>query len=123
AWADGLAGITMDLAVDKQGELFDVARDAWQQAGKGKPHLATSFWFAIGDGDAPRAQVHRHLLRYMNWIPAEFVDALAPTTGFAGTADDLREVLQRFADIGTDEVHLIPTSQDIDQVRRVAEVI
>ena len=71
-WADGLAGTTLDLDVDKQNELFDVARDAWRQAGNPAPHLATSFWFAIGDGDAPRKQVHRHLLRYMNWIPAEY---------------------------------------------------
>jgi alkanesulfonate monooxygenase SsuD/methylene tetrahydromethanopterin reductase-like flavin-dependent oxidoreductase (luciferase family) len=122
-WADGLAGTTLDLDVDKQNELFDVARDAWRQAGKAAPHLATSFWFAIGAGDGPREQVHRHLLRYMNWIPAEIVDAMAPTTGWAGTDDELRAVLQRFADIGTDEVHLIPTSSDIDQVRRVAEVV
>ena len=62
AWADGLAGTTLDLDVDKQNELFDVARAAWAEAGKPKPHLATSFWFAIGDADAARAQVHRHLL-------------------------------------------------------------
>lgn len=123
AWADGVAGMTLDLALDKQNELFDVARDAWRQAGKANPHLATSFWFALGDGDGPREQVHRHLLRYMNWIPSEFVDSMAPTTGFAGTVDDLRGVLQRFADIGTDEVHLIPTSSDIDQVRQAAEVV
>jgi len=122
-WADGLAGTTLDLDVDKQNELFDVARDAWRQAGNPAPHLATSFWFAIGDGDAPRKQVHGHLLRYMNWIPAEIVDAMAPTTGWAGTEDQLRAVLRRFADIGTDEVHLIPTSSDIDQVRRVADVV
>ncbi len=122
-WADGLAGTTLDLDVDKQNELFDVARDAWQQAGRSAPHLATSFWFAVGDGDEPRAQVHRHLQRYMNWIPAEIVDAMAPTTGWAGTAEQLHAVLQRFADIGTDEVHLIPTSSDIDQVRQVAEVV
>lgn len=123
AWASGLAGTTLDLDVDKQNELFDVARDAWRDAGKAAPHLATSFWFAIGDGDAPRAQVHRHLLRYMNWIPSEFVDAMAPTTGFAGTTEDLRGVLQRFADIGTDEVHLIPMSSDIGQVREVADMV
>ncbi len=123
AWADGLAGTTLDLDVDAQNELFDVARDAWRQAGNAAPHLATSFWFAIGDGDEPRAQVRRHLLRYMNWIPSEIVEAMAPTTGWAGTADELRGVLARFADIGTDEVHLIPTSSDIDQVRRVAEVV
>ena len=122
-WADGLAGTTLDLDVGKQNELFDVARDAWQEAGRDAPHLATSFWFAVGDGDRPREQVHRHLLRYMNWIPAAVVDAMAPTTGWAGTEDELRTVLQRFADIGTDEIHLIPTSSDLDQVRRVAEVV
>ncbi|UXA15609.1 LLM class flavin-dependent oxidoreductase [Mycobacterium sp. SMC-8] len=122
-WADGLAGTTLDLDLGKQNELFEVARQAWQGAGKAKPHLATSFWFALGDGDAPREQVHRHLLRYMNWIPAEFVDAMAPTTGFAGTAEELHDVLTGFAEIGTDEVHLIPTSSDLDQVRRAAEVI
>ena len=71
AWADGLAGTTLDLDVDKQNELFDVARAAWAEAGKRKPHLATSFWFAIGDGDDARAQMHRHLRRYMNWIPRD----------------------------------------------------
>ena len=59
----------------------------------------------------------------MNWIPAEYVDAMAPTTGLAGTDDELRACCRRFADIGTDEVHLIPTSSDIDQVRRVADVV
>jgi len=121
-WADGLAGITLDLDLASQSELFDVARHAWQQAARPAPHLATSFWFAIGDGDQPRAQVHRHLRRYMNWIPSEIVDAMAPTTGWAGTDDELRSVLQRFSDIGTDELHLIPTSSDLDQLRRVADV-
>ncbi len=121
-WADGVAGTTLDLDVAKQNELFDVARTAWRDTGKPKPHLATSFWFAIGDGDEPRAQVHRHLRRYMNWIPAEFVDAMAPTTGWAGSDDELLDVLREFDAIGTDEVHLIPTSSNIDQLRRVADV-
>lgn len=121
-WADGVAGTTLDLDVAKQNELFDVARTAWSDTGKPKPHLATSFWFAIGDGDEPRAQVHRHLRRYMNWIPAEFVDAMAPTTGWAGSDDELLDVLREFDAIGTDEVHLIPTSSNIDQLRRVADV-
>ena len=121
-WADGMAGTTLDLDVAKQNELFDVARQAWAEAGKPDPHLATSFWFAIGDGDGPRAQVHRHLRRYMNWIPADYVDAMAPSTGWAGTDDELAAVLRRFRDIGTDEIHLIPTSSDLDQLRRVADV-
>jgi hypothetical protein len=59
----------------------------------------------------------------MNWIPAEYVDAMAPTTGWAGTEAELVEVLRGFEAIGADEIHLIPTSSDIDQVRRVADVV
>ena len=95
----------------------------YAEAGKPKPHLATSFWFALGDGDEPRTQVHRHLRHYMNWIPPEYVDAMAPTTGWAGTEEELVATLRRFADIGTSEVHLIPTSSDIAQLDRVAELV
>ena len=123
AWADGLAGTTLDLDVDKQGELFDVARQSWARAGKRKPHLATSFWFAIGDdAQKARAQMHRHLRRYMNWVPRKVVDAMAPTTGWAGNDYELRDILHKFAAIGSDEIHLIPTSSNIDQLRRVAEM-
>ncbi|PRC50710.1 LLM class flavin-dependent oxidoreductase, partial [Mycobacterium sp. ITM-2017-0098] len=69
AWADGVAGMTLDVDVATHPAPRRTTRSAWREAGKGKPHLATSFWFAIGDGAGPRAQVHRHLLRYMNWIP------------------------------------------------------
>ena len=123
AWAGGLAGTTLDLDVTKQNELFDVARAAWAQAGKPKPHLMTSFWFAFGSPEQARAQVHRHLRRYMNWIPAEYVDAMAPMTGWAGSADELVAVLRKFERIGTDEVQLIPTSSDVEQLRRAADVV
>lgn len=53
AWADRLAGTTLDLDVAKQNELFDVTRDAWARAGKPKPHLITSFWFAFGSPRSP----------------------------------------------------------------------
>jgi alkanesulfonate monooxygenase SsuD/methylene tetrahydromethanopterin reductase-like flavin-dependent oxidoreductase (luciferase family) len=123
SWADGLAGITMDLDVAKQNELFDVARDAWAAAGKPAPHLATSFWFAVGPVKLARVQVHEHLRRYMNWIPTAFVDAIAPTTGWAGSQDQLATTLRAFEAIGTDEIHLIPTSTDLDQLRQVADVV
>lgn len=122
-WADGLAGITLDLDTAKQEELFEVGRAAWAAAGKPRPHLATSFWFALGDPQSARDQIHRHLRHYMNWIPPEFVDAMAPTTGWSGSDEELVATLRKFAAIGTSEVHLIPTSSDLDQVRRVADLV
>jgi hypothetical protein len=32
----------------------------------GEPRLTTSFWFALGDHEAARGQVHRRLWHYMN---------------------------------------------------------
>lgn len=122
-WANGLAGITLDLDVARQDELFGIARSAWAQAGKPQPHLTTSFWFALGRPGEARAQIHRHLRHYMNWIPAEYVDAMAPTTGWAGTEDELADLLNRFRAIGTNEIHLIPTSSDLDQLRGAADVV
>lgn len=122
-WAQGLAGITMDVDVAKQNDLFDVAREAWRQAGKPKPYLATSFWFALGEREQAREQVRQHLHRYLNWIPAQYVEAMIPTTGWAGTEDELVGLLRRFEAAGTDEICLIPTSSDIGQLHRAAEVV
>jgi len=120
-WADGLAGVTLDLSVSGVSSLFDLARSAWAAAGRDAPRLTTSFWFALDSGDgSARDQVHRHLRHYMNWLPVSLVDAMAPTTGFAGTEAELLSLLRQFADIGCDEVQLIPTSADVSQVERVA---
>jgi alkanesulfonate monooxygenase SsuD/methylene tetrahydromethanopterin reductase-like flavin-dependent oxidoreductase (luciferase family) len=124
AWADGLAGVTLDLDVAATDALFEIARTAWRDAGRGSPRLTTSFWVALDDGNgSARRQVHQHLRHYMNWLPPDLVDAMAPTTGFAGTEAELHDVLRGFEGIGTDEVHLIPTGSDVDLVHRVADLV
>jgi alkanesulfonate monooxygenase SsuD/methylene tetrahydromethanopterin reductase-like flavin-dependent oxidoreductase (luciferase family) len=124
AWADGLAGMSLDVDLAAMAKVFQLTRDAWREAGRPDPRLTTSFWFALDGGDgSARTQVHRHLRHYMNWIPGEYVDALAATAGFAGTPAQLSEVLDQVADLGADEVQLIPTSSDLDQVHRVAALL
>ncbi len=124
-WADGLAGVTLDLSTQGVGRLFDLARVSWAEAGRPAPRLTTSFWFALEEtsGGQARAQVHRHLRHYLSWLPADLVDAMAPTTGFAGTVPELIALLRRFEDLGADEVQLIPTSADPAQVAIVAEAV
>ena len=109
----------MDL--DGIGKVFDLAGQAWQEAGRTAPRLTTSFWFAVGE--EPRAQVLRHVQHYMNWIPREFVDAFAATAGFAGSVSELTDVLRHIEDLGADEVQLIPTSSDLTQVEQVAAAL
>jgi alkanesulfonate monooxygenase SsuD/methylene tetrahydromethanopterin reductase-like flavin-dependent oxidoreductase (luciferase family) len=124
AWADGLAGMSLDVDLAGMAKVFQLTRDAWREAGRPDPRLTTSFWFALDDGDgSARTQVHRHLRHYMNWIPGEYVDALAATAGFAGTPAQLAAVLQQVADLGADEVQLIPTTSALDQVHRMAHLL
>jgi alkanesulfonate monooxygenase SsuD/methylene tetrahydromethanopterin reductase-like flavin-dependent oxidoreductase (luciferase family) len=123
AWADGLAGMSLDLDLAEMERVFGRTRDAWREAGRPAPRVTTSFWFALGEPAAAREQVHRHLLHYMNWIPSAYVDAMAATAGFAGTEAQLLDVLKRVEDLGADEVQLIPTGADADQVSRVAELL
>jgi hypothetical protein len=59
----------------------------------------------------------------MNWLPVGLVDAMAPTTGFAGTDGELVDLLRRLQDVGADEVHLIPVGSDVAQVERVAALV
>ena len=125
AWADGLAGFTLDLDAAAAAELFALARDAWQAADRPAPRLATSFWFAIHDDrDVARAQVHRHLRHYMSWLPTE-------PRRRDGAHDGLRRHRRRAARRarrgwprrGADEVHLVPTSADRRQLDAVAQLV
>jgi alkanesulfonate monooxygenase SsuD/methylene tetrahydromethanopterin reductase-like flavin-dependent oxidoreductase (luciferase family) len=120
-WADGISGFSFNLDMQDAGNTFTQVREAWREAGRGTPTLTSAFWFALGDDS--RAQVTRHLRHYFNWIEPAALEAMLPTTGFSGSGSELKAVLQRFADLGADEVHLIPTSDDIDDVKRIADLI
>lgn len=59
--------------------------------------------------------------------PVPLAKALATgdgaTAGFAGTPAQLKDLLARLADLGTDEFHFVPTGKDVSQVHRVAELV
>jgi len=101
---------------------FEAARCAWREAGRERPpRLAVGFWFALG----PRAreQIEGHLRRYLNWLEPAEVAPLLPLAGFAGSARELRALLRQIADLGADEVQLVSTALDPDQVEQAAEAI
>ena len=84
--------------------------------------MNTATWFALGDAEAGRRQTYRHLYRYFNWM-GEAREPMAQRFGFVGQASELRDMLKRMEDLGTDEFLLIPTSLDPNEVSRVAEAL
>jgi alkanesulfonate monooxygenase SsuD/methylene tetrahydromethanopterin reductase-like flavin-dependent oxidoreductase (luciferase family) len=120
-WAEGLCGFTWGATTEEIAPTFEIAREAWSEVGKAAPKLITGFWFALGEG--ARAQVSSHLGRYMNWLEPAEREAAQKSAGFTGNASALRELLKRIEDLGADEVHLVPTSGDPDEVSRAADAI
>jgi len=120
-WADGISGFSFgpDLADIEQ--TLRLAREAWKQAGRPAPRLVIAFWYALG----PRArhQITSHLRGYLNWLDPREVLAMLPQTGFAGSGPELRALLRRVAELGADETILIPTSADVAEVARAADLI
>jgi len=121
AWADGISGFSFgpDLADIEQ--TLRLARSAWQEAGRPAPRLVIAFWYALGPG--ARDRITSHLRGYLNWLDPREVETMLPHTGFAGTGPELRELLRNVADLGADEMLLIPTTADVAEVARAADLI
>ena len=121
AWADGIAGFSFGPSSEEVAFAWDTARQAWRDAGRAAPpRLVGSCWFALGR-DA-RAQLDEYLFRYLNFMGADVARALAPQVRTDSPAA-LRRVVADLAALGTDELLLVPTSSDPDELHRVADAL
>lgn len=120
-WADGLTGFSFGPSRREIEFAWETARAAWREAGRETaPRLTTSFWYALGP--RARAQLDEYLCRYLAFLGEDAARATAPMVKTASAAA-LREALATLADLGTDEVYLVPTTSDPDEVHRVADII
>jgi alkanesulfonate monooxygenase SsuD/methylene tetrahydromethanopterin reductase-like flavin-dependent oxidoreductase (luciferase family) len=120
AWADGIAGFSFGPSMTEVAFAWDTARQAWRDAGRTPPRLVGSCWFALGH-DA-RGQLDAYLQRYLNFMGDDVARQLAPTVRTDSPAA-LRRVVADLAALGTDELLLVPTTADPDELDRVAEAL
>jgi alkanesulfonate monooxygenase SsuD/methylene tetrahydromethanopterin reductase-like flavin-dependent oxidoreductase (luciferase family) len=119
-WADGLAGFSLGPDSDEMKRHFMLARDAWRDAGRAPPTLATSFWYALGPDAADHLDAYAR--RYLGVFGETAAAALAQRCRTAGETA-LREALAQARDAGADEVILVPTSTEPDQLTRTVDAI
>jgi alkanesulfonate monooxygenase SsuD/methylene tetrahydromethanopterin reductase-like flavin-dependent oxidoreductase (luciferase family) len=120
-WADGISGFSFGPSPDEVKGQFELARSAWKEEGRTTtPRLVTSFWFALG-GDA-RAQLDDYLLRYLNFMGEEAAAKLSPSVTCT-SAPALRDAARMVEDLGCDELILVPTTSDPDELDRVADIL
>jgi len=119
-WADGISGFSFGPRRDEIGRQFEQARKAWREEGRGEPRLVTSFWYALGPN--ARGQLDEYLFRYLNFLGDDTARKIAPTVT-STSADALREAAKMAEDLGCDELILVPTTSDPDDIDRVAEIL
>lgn len=120
-WADGICGFSFGPSAEELAMGYEIARQAWRDAGRPQPpRFRPACWFALGPNG--RAQLDQYLFRYLNFLGEDVARQLAPMVR-ADSPERLREVVRSLADIGTDELLLVPTTSDPDEIDRVADLL
>jgi alkanesulfonate monooxygenase SsuD/methylene tetrahydromethanopterin reductase-like flavin-dependent oxidoreductase (luciferase family) len=116
-WGEGYIGGSLPAAMC--GPMFDAARNAWSEAGReGSPRLIALVYYALGDGEAGKANVYD----YYNVEGAGDFAGLA-SGALCDTPAKVKEAISAFGDLGIDEILFNTGTDDIDDVKRLAEIV
>jgi alkanesulfonate monooxygenase SsuD/methylene tetrahydromethanopterin reductase-like flavin-dependent oxidoreductase (luciferase family) len=114
-WGEGYIGGSVPAPM--AAPAFDAARDAWQRAGRqGAPRLVALAYFALGDSDKGRQNVHD----YYSVAPG-FAEIVAGAV--CDSPAKVREAISSFADLGVDEISFNTGTDDVDEVKRLADIV
>ncbi|MCA1220419.1 LLM class flavin-dependent oxidoreductase [Streptomyces sp. 8L] len=110
--------LAASVSAERAGLMFENARKTWRAAGRsGEPRLVAIAYFVFADVDKGRASVHD----YYSLGGARMADSIA--AGVSGGADAVRATRAAFEDIGADELIFNPTTDDIDEIGRLADTV
>jgi alkanesulfonate monooxygenase SsuD/methylene tetrahydromethanopterin reductase-like flavin-dependent oxidoreductase (luciferase family) len=105
---------------EAQAELAEQIRAGWQAAERnGRPYLQASVNFGLGPAAAVAAGRH-HLARYYGFSP-EY--AQVNVDDMVCSAEDARETVRRYRELGFDRLLFHPTVTAVEQLDRLADAI
>ncbi|MER6815173.1 LLM class flavin-dependent oxidoreductase [Spirillospora sp. NPDC000708] len=95
------------------------ARRAWKAAGRdGAPFLQALAYFSVGeDADRHARDYLRSYYSFSEWVADRVADATLKD------AETIRRTVKEYAEVGTDELILLPVDPDPSQVDLLADII
>ena len=120
-WADGVSGFSLEADVAEVADAFAMTRAAWSAAGRtDPPRLLTGTYVCLGpDAEAAlHAFARRYLAVFGNRAASAMADRLTTHTEAA-----LCAFLEGVRDEGAEQCILIPASNDVALVDRLADVV
>jgi alkanesulfonate monooxygenase SsuD/methylene tetrahydromethanopterin reductase-like flavin-dependent oxidoreductase (luciferase family) len=122
-WAVGVDDGSTVFGIDPAATeaAFTRIREAWTAEGRtDEPHISASLWYALGDGAAERLHDYGH--SYMRIFGLEVADMMAAMLS-TSTPDSLRSAVSTLADLGCDELFLVPTTTDLAELDRTRDAL
>lgn len=116
-WGDGFIGGGGGAQMAQRS--FKQVEESWKDAGRtGKPRLVGCFYYALGSD--PKERGGAYLRNYYGFL-GPMVDTMINNLPI--TLDAIKGSIQAYADVGADEIVLWPTTDDLDQLDRLAELV
>jgi alkanesulfonate monooxygenase SsuD/methylene tetrahydromethanopterin reductase-like flavin-dependent oxidoreductase (luciferase family) len=114
-WGEGYVGPSAPAGM--VAGAFDAARAAWTAAGReGEPRLIAIAYFVLGNPEKGAENVY-------DYYSGSGDFAKLVVDNLARTPEQIQEVVKAFAAIGAEELILNPTTDDLDDIERLAEVV
>jgi alkanesulfonate monooxygenase SsuD/methylene tetrahydromethanopterin reductase-like flavin-dependent oxidoreductase (luciferase family) len=116
-WAGGYIGGV--VGPERTNQCYQMAKQSWQEAGRpGNPRLLACAYFGLGADARERSQA---VVKKYYAYRGPLADVIAGMV--ASTREELHTVIQRYAEIGTDELILVACIPEVDQVARLADAL
>jgi alkanesulfonate monooxygenase SsuD/methylene tetrahydromethanopterin reductase-like flavin-dependent oxidoreductase (luciferase family) len=120
-WAEGIIGFLLDPVGEDVGSTFRAIEAAWRTAERTEPpRHVTTFWYALGP-DGP-TRLHSYATSYLGIFGDGFATSMADACS-AHSATAVRDAISRLEDAGCDELILVPTSTDLDELDQLIDLI
>ena len=121
AWADGVYVFSMSGEASEIQQMFTLADQAWEEAGRDTPpRRIAGFWYSLAD-DGPR-KLHDYVHQYLAVFGEEAARAVAKTMKRSDPGA-VAEAIQKIGDLGCDELILSPASAGSEEIERLAQLV
>ncbi|MFB9474222.1 LLM class flavin-dependent oxidoreductase [Nonomuraea salmonea] len=113
-WGEGYIGGSLPPAMTAPS--FEAAKRAWREAGRqGAPKLVVLCYFALGDTETGRANIHD----FYRLAPKD----IATNAVLCTTPKMIKESVAAYTDLGLDEIIFVPATDDLDEIARLADLV
>lgn len=120
-WAAGNMGFSLAPNTDDHRSTVASFVDAWADAGRAdRPYLSTSFWYSLGPG--AEVELRAYAERYLGIFGDDAATMMASLCTAAGV-DAVLEAIARCEAAGLDELYLVPTSADPDDLAPLIDAL